>query len=84
MACLSRKLPIPKEVVTVDGKIVIADGEISEGQNVWQAMGGMQLGSVWGHTVLLQIGQRLGFIGRVFLFLLCGHFASMGKKYNDL
>src|SRR5499427_7459877 len=41
--------PIPSEVVTTDGRTVIAAGEISNGQNVWQAMGGMQVGSVWGH-----------------------------------
>ena len=41
--------PIPREVVTTDGRVLIADGEVSHGQNVWQAMGGMQVGSVWGH-----------------------------------
>jgi nitric oxide reductase subunit B len=32
--------PIPKEVVTTDGRTVVAAGDISNGQNVWQAMGG--------------------------------------------
>jgi nitric oxide reductase subunit B len=41
--------PFPKEVVTTGGKILITEGEIERGQNVWQAMGGMELGSVWGH-----------------------------------
>ena len=41
--------PLPAAVVTPDGTVVIAAGEVSEGQNVWQAMGGMELGSVWGH-----------------------------------
>ena len=43
------KPPIPETVETTEGKVVIASGEISQGQNVWQAMGGMELGSVWGH-----------------------------------
>lgn len=43
------KPPIPSAVLTPSGEIVIGEGEISEGQNVWQAMGGMELGSVWGH-----------------------------------
>ncbi|HEX2568040.1 MAG TPA: nitric-oxide reductase large subunit [Polyangia bacterium] len=41
--------PIPERVVTPDGQLVIAPSEIATGQNVWQALGGMQLGSLWGH-----------------------------------
>jgi len=43
------KPPLPAAVVTADGVVVIDGKDVSEGQNVWQAMGGMQLGSVWGH-----------------------------------
>lgn len=43
------KPPIPEAVTTPDGTVVIGQGEVTEGQNVWQAMGGMELGSVWGH-----------------------------------
>lgn len=35
------KPPIPDLVVTQNGKVLIESGEIAEGQNVWQAMGGM-------------------------------------------
>ena len=38
--------PIPKDVVTTDGATLIAPEQVSNGQNVWQAMGGMQVGSV--------------------------------------
>jgi nitric oxide reductase subunit B len=41
--------PIPDRVVTTKGKTVIVSGAIAEGQNVWQTMGGMEVGSVWGH-----------------------------------
>jgi nitric oxide reductase subunit B len=41
--------PIPAPVETSDGRVVIPSGAIEAGQNVWQAMGGMELGSVWGH-----------------------------------
>jgi len=43
------KPPIPATVKTTEGKVVIAEGDIEAGQNVWQSMGGMELGSVWGH-----------------------------------
>ena len=43
------KPPIPERVLTSNGEVIISPGEIMQGQNVWQAMGGMELGSVWGH-----------------------------------
>ncbi|MGO9464623.1 MAG: nitric-oxide reductase large subunit [Isosphaeraceae bacterium] len=41
--------PVPDRVVTTQGKTVIEPGAIVEGQHVWQTMGGMEVGSVWGH-----------------------------------
>src|SRR6059058_3542522 len=41
--------PIPARVVDTSGAVVVADGDIGRGQNVWQALGGMEVGSVWGH-----------------------------------
>ncbi|MDB4927541.1 MAG: norB [Myxococcaceae bacterium] len=41
--------PIPSRVATADGAVLIGPGEIAAGQNVWQAMGGMEVGSIWGH-----------------------------------
>ena len=41
--------PIPARIVTTTGETLIDTGDITAGQNVWQAMGGMQVGSVWGH-----------------------------------
>ncbi|MGD9855353.1 MAG: nitric-oxide reductase large subunit [Planctomycetaceae bacterium] len=43
------KPPIPAQVVTTDGTVLVDEGEISSGQNVWQSLGGMEVGSVWGH-----------------------------------
>ncbi|HEU4728440.1 MAG TPA: nitric-oxide reductase large subunit [Kofleriaceae bacterium] len=41
--------PIPDRVVTSDGRVVFAPGDISAGQDVWRSLGGMELGSIWGH-----------------------------------
>ena len=41
--------PIPAKVVSADGTVVVADGDVGRGQNVWQALGGMEVGSIWGH-----------------------------------
>ncbi len=45
----AEKPPIPERVVTTDGTVLIDHGQIESGQNVWQSMGGMEVGSVWGH-----------------------------------
>ena len=41
--------PLPAKVVTTEGTVVVDEGEIPAGQNVWQSLGGMEVGSVWGH-----------------------------------
>lgn len=43
------KPPIPETVQTSRGEIVFTRAQIERGQNVWQSMGGMQQGSIWGH-----------------------------------
>src|SRR4026209_1620245 len=41
--------PVPERVVATDGVEVIGPDAIHAGQNVWQSIGGMEVGSVWGH-----------------------------------
>jgi nitric oxide reductase subunit B len=41
--------PIPQQVVTADGKVLFTKDDILDGQTAWQSIGGMQLGSIWGH-----------------------------------
>src|SRR5688500_3000669 len=41
--------PVPQRVVTTDGRQIIGPDDIHDGQNVWQSMGGMEVGSIWGH-----------------------------------
>ena len=47
------KPPIPERVVTTSGEVVYTRADIQRGQVVWQSMGGMQLGSIWGHGALV-------------------------------
>src|SRR5215813_4300689 len=80
-----QKPPIPSEVVTTDGQTLIADGEISDGQNVWQAMGGMQVGSIWGHGSYVAPDWTADYLHRESLFILDGWAkAQFGKDYNGL
>ena len=41
--------PIPERIVTSDGQVVAPEGSIRSGQAVWQKLGGMEVGSIWGH-----------------------------------
>src|SRR5215475_13577739 len=41
--------PIPERIVTSDGQVVAPEGNIRRGQAVWQTLGGMEVGSIWGH-----------------------------------
>lgn len=41
--------PIPAQVVSVDGEALFGAEDILDGQSAWQSVGGMQLGSIWGH-----------------------------------
>lgn len=41
--------PIPDKVVTADGSLLMTEESILNGQTAWQSVGGMQLGSIWGH-----------------------------------
>jgi nitric oxide reductase subunit B len=62
--------PIPREVVTTDGRTVIAAGDISNWQNVWQAMGGMQVGSIWGHGSNVAPDWTADYLHREALYIL--------------
>lgn len=41
--------PIPDRVVDAQGTVIFTAEDIREGQNVWQSIGGQEVGSVWGH-----------------------------------
>jgi len=41
--------PIPAAVRTATGQALFTRADIERGQNVWQSIGGMQQGSIWGH-----------------------------------
>ena len=41
--------PIPDRVVSESGQVLMTGEDILDGQTAWQSVGGMQLGSIWGH-----------------------------------
>lgn len=62
--------PIPDKFVTTDGVTLIDSGEIAAGQNVWQALGGMQVGSVWGHGSYVAPDWTADWLHREAVFIL--------------
>lgn len=41
--------PIPARFATPQGEVLFTHDDVMEGQSAWQSVGGMQLGSIWGH-----------------------------------
>ena len=62
--------PIPEKVVTTTGEMVLGPGEILEGQNIWQAMGGMESGSIWGHGSYVAPDWSADWLHRESVFIL--------------
>jgi nitric oxide reductase subunit B len=77
--------PIPLRVVDTQGHVVVADGAIGKGQNVWQSLGGMQVGSIWGHGSYVAPDWTADWLHREAVFVL-NEWAQMeaGKAYADL
>ena len=45
--------PMPERVAAANGQTIYTRADIEKGRQVWQSMGGMQLGSIWGHGGLV-------------------------------
>lgn len=77
--------PIAERVVTTDGTEVIRPGEILAGQNIWQSMGGMTVGSVWGHGSYVAPDWTADWLHREAVFIL-DRWAEeqFGKKFDEL
>jgi nitric oxide reductase subunit B len=77
--------PIPDKIVTENGETVFTGQEIKDGQNVWQSLGGHQLGTVWGHGAYQAPDWTADWLHREAVFML-GELAmdNHGKPYNEL
>lgn len=41
--------PVPEQVVATDGRVLFTGEDIKDGQNIWQSIGGHEVGTIWGH-----------------------------------
>ncbi len=76
--------PIPQRVVTTDGKVLFTGQDIKDGQNVWQSMGGEEVGTIWGHGAYVAPDWSADWLHREATWFL-DHWASeSGKSYDQL
>ncbi|WP_299123952.1 nitric-oxide reductase large subunit [uncultured Tenacibaculum sp.] len=73
--------PIPKKVVVKNtNSIIYTKADIQIGQNVWESIGGMEVGSIWGHGSYVAPDWSADWIHREAEFLL-NYWAK--KDYNN-
>ena len=77
--------PLPARIVDTNGAVVVADGDIGRGQNVWQALGGMEVGSIWGHGSYVAPDWTADWLHRESSFVLTEWSGTeFGKPYEQL
>jgi nitric oxide reductase subunit B len=64
------KPPIPAQVVAEDGTPLFDGEAVTRGQNVWQSIGGQQVGSIWGHGAYVAPDWTADWLHREAVFLL--------------
>ena len=62
--------PLPERVVAQSGRVLTTREEILDGQQVWQGIGGQQIGSIWGHGAYQAPDWSADFLHREALALL--------------
>ena len=77
--------PVPDKVVTPDGTTLFTGQDIKDGQNVWQSMGGQEVGTVWGHGAYVAPDWSADYLHRQATVMLDGWAkAEHGKPYDEL
>ncbi|WP_406843434.1 nitric-oxide reductase large subunit [Flavobacterium soyae] len=62
--------PIPTEIVGPNNTIIFTAEEIKDGQNVWQSMGGQEVGTIWGHGAYVAPDWTADWLHREAVFIL--------------
>jgi nitric oxide reductase subunit B len=61
--------PLP-DVYTADGQLLFTGSSITDGQGVWQSIGGQEIGTVWGHGAYVAPDWSADWLHRESEFLL--------------
>ncbi|WP_438863307.1 nitric-oxide reductase large subunit [Neptunicella sp.] len=77
--------PIPAKVVNEQGEVLMTNDSILDGQTAWQSVGGMQLGSIWGHGAYQAPDWTADWLHRELLaWLELAAQDKFSKSYNSL
>jgi len=77
--------PIPESIVTTEGKVLFTGQDIKDGQNVWQSMGGQEVGSIWGHGAYLAPDWTADWLHREAIIILDEWASKIGStSYKTL
>ncbi len=77
--------PIPSRVVTSDGRTLFDGATIQDGQNVWQSIGGQEVGSIWGHGSYVAPDWSADWLHRESVYILDTWARRSGANdYNSL
>ena len=81
-----QKPPIPEHVVTTEGEVVFTANDIQDGQNIWQRMGGQEIGSIWGHGAYVAPDWSADWLHRELVWTLdaLAMAEDVGMTYNQL
>ncbi len=62
--------PVPEQVVDENGTPLFTGNDIKDGQNVWQSIGGQEIGSIWGHGAYVAPDWTADYLHREAQYLL--------------
>ncbi len=77
------KPPYPTQVVDTNGTVLMTDDDIMKGQQVWQSIGGQQIGSVWGHGAYVAPDWTADILHRELTYVLDAYARAEGAPSYD-
>ncbi|WP_026712713.1 cbb3-type cytochrome c oxidase subunit I [Flavobacterium daejeonense] len=77
--------PIPEKVILKNtGTVIYTKEDIQTGQNVWESIGGMEVGSVWGHGSYVAPDWTAEWIHKEAVFMLDNWAKAFNTSYDNL
>ena len=77
--------PVPEKVTNETGEVLFTGNDIKDGQNIWQSIGGQEIGTVWGHGAYVAPDWTADYLHREAQYLLNKWSqADYGKEFDAL
>jgi nitric oxide reductase subunit B len=77
--------PIPEKVVTESGQVLFTGQDIKDGQNIWQSIGGHEVGTIWGHGSYVAPDWSADWLHKEAVFILNSYsIAEFNSPYEQL